>query len=77
MTHCARLVTHMNKREAKRAVCAVVARLIDSYTGVGQPYIDCDEGVKGWKPEDADVLADALETLREELDRRSGVAAHD
>ena len=62
----------MNKREAKREACSVVARLIESYQDVGQPGEDCENGLKGWIAADEAVLAEALDLLAAELRRRSG-----
>lgn len=60
----------MNKRQAKKEACKVVATLIESYLGVGQPCNDCDAHVKGWKPEDSELLARAFQTLQFEMERR-------
>jgi hypothetical protein len=67
----------MSRRAAKKAACAVAARLIDSYMGVGQPGGDCEEHAKGWIPADEDVLIAAFEELQDELIRRSGDVAYD
>ncbi len=62
----------MNARQAKREACNVVALLIDSYMGVGQPSADCDDPkVEGWKPEDGVKLEAAFEALQEEMERRA------
>lgn len=61
----------MNKSQAKRDACEIVARLIDNYLDVGQPGASCQEG-RDWKPEDEPRLTAAFEALRDELDRRSG-----
>lgn len=64
----------MGKRRAKRQACAIVAALIRSYQGNGQPDDDCFDEVLGWTYEDAEPLNDALDELAEELDRRAGDA---
>jgi hypothetical protein len=60
----------MSKARARREAASVVARLIDSYRSVGQPADDCTDRVRGWIPEDEDVLDAAFVRLRDELDRR-------
>ncbi len=64
----------MSKRKAKREACRVVARLIESYFGVGQPVNDCIDGAGGWTAEDEPVLTAAFEQIENEMRRRAGVA---
>lgn len=62
----------MNRREAKRAACRVVADMIADYFDVGQPDADCDEERGGWRPEDAPRLRDAFREIEAEMLRRAG-----
>lgn len=63
----------MGKRSAKKAALAVVARLIESYRDVGQPYTDCSEPNNGkdWIEADIDVLEAAFTEIQDELNRRA------
>lgn len=58
----------MNKREAKRKACTITLQLIESYTGVGQPYVDILEA--GEPESKADKIYEALEELKAEMTRR-------
>ena len=53
----------MNQRTAKREAHGIVAQLIESYLGVGQPYDDYEN--QGLPPDDADRIAMALEAIRD------------
>lgn len=62
----------MNRRQAKREACKVVAAMIDDYFNMGQPETDCDEERGGWRPEDAERLREAFREIEVEMLRRSG-----
>lgn len=66
----------MNKRDAKRDACKVVALLIDNYFDCGQPQGECADN-NPTHPADADDCPDcrkqyaALDALKNELERRA------
>jgi hypothetical protein len=72
----------MNKQQAKREACSIVALLIENYFDVGQPDTECEEGGGGRVHKhkrrgdedcpDCDRLRAALEAIRDELERRGG-----
>lgn len=64
--------TPMSKRRAKHTACNLAHALLQNYLEIGQPYGDCYARAKGWIPEDGDVIADAIDELMRELERRSG-----
>ncbi len=55
----------MTKRQAKREACAIVARMIDNYLDVGGHVSNTRT------EQDADRQQRAMESLRDELDRRT------
>jgi hypothetical protein len=63
----------MGKRRAKKSALAVVARLIESYRDVGQPFDECNEATNAhdWVPADGDVLDAAFQEIQDELNRRA------
>ena len=56
----------MTKREIKRDVCIIVARMIDNYLDVG------GHSTNTTSEKDAERHQEAMEALRDELDRRGG-----
>lgn len=57
-----------DKRQIKRDMCHTVALLIDSYTGVGQPW--SEHGCEPDECDDCKRKLKALEELRKEMHRR-------
>lgn len=57
----------MNRRQGKRDACIIAARLLDNYLDVGQPYTG--HGCEG-ECRECSRRVDAIEELRDELDRR-------